>query len=92
MMLLFHLLLAFLAGVLLGALFFGGLWWTVQRLMDSSRPHLFIAASFAVRTAAVMAGLYLMLVAGWPHLLAAVAGFVITRTVIAWKLRPAGRT
>ncbi len=81
-----HLFLSFLAGGLLGGLYFGGLWWTVQRLMDSNRPYLFIIASFVVRTAAVVVGFYLLLAAGWPQMLAALAGFLTSRTVTTWNL------
>lgn len=36
------LLLVVLAGFALGMLFFGGLWWTVQKVLSSSRPTLWL--------------------------------------------------
>jgi len=86
-----YLILSLLFGGLMGLLFFGGLWWTVQRLVESNRPYLLSVASFMVRTAVVMAAFYLLLAAGWPHLLAALIGFWVARTILARKLTPALR-
>jgi F1F0 ATPase subunit 2 len=78
---------SFLAGALLGVFFFGGLWWTVQKITGSGRPYLLSVISFLVRTAVVLAGFYLILTTGWPHLLAALLGFLAARTVLAYKIR-----
>lgn len=43
------------AGTVAGALFFGGLRWTVQRLQDSRRPLLLASASLIVRALALAA-------------------------------------
>ncbi len=83
-----YLALSVLAGALLGAFFFGGLWWTVQKMTGSSRPYLLAAASFIVRNAVLLAGLYLLLTGGWPYLLAAMAGLLVARTVTFYMLKP----
>ncbi len=88
----FYLALSFIAGSLLGALFFGGLWWTVQRMASGSHPYLLAAASFVVRTALIMGGFYLLLRVGWPYLLGALAGFIAARTFLAIRLKPGGET
>lgn len=87
-----YIILAVLAGAGLGIIFFGGLWWTVQRITGSSRPVYLLMASFLVRTAVVLAGFYLLLTAGWQYLLAALAGFLIGRTVLAYRFKPGSRT
>ncbi len=84
----FDLFLALLAGCLLGAFFFGGLWWTVQLITAGRRPYLVIMASFLIRTAVVLAGFYLLLRAGWPCLFAGLAGFLAARTLLASLLKP----
>ena len=43
--------LALLAGAALGAVFFGGLWWTVRRGVASPRPAAWFIGSFLVRAA-----------------------------------------
>lgn len=80
--------LSLVIGGLLGVFFFGGLWWTVQRLSDSSSPYLLLLASFVVRMAVIMAGFYLLLAWGWQHMLAALAGLLIARTFLAYRARP----
>ena len=50
-----------LAGAALGAIFFGGLWWTVQRGAASAAPARWFITSLVVRTAIVLAGFYV----GW---------------------------
>lgn len=80
-------ILSFLAGALLGAIFFGGLWWTVQKITGSGSPYLLSVVSFVVRTAIILTGFYFLLTAGWPYLLSALLGFLAVRTVLAYKLR-----
>ncbi|MDZ4132815.1 MAG: ATP synthase subunit I [Dethiobacteria bacterium] len=80
--------LSFLGGGLLGLFFFGGLWWTVQKITGSGGPYLLFVASFLVRTTVVLGGFYLLLTVGWQYLLAAMAGFLLARTVLANKLKP----
>ena len=51
-----NLFLSFLAGIVLGVFFFGGLWWTVLKISGSGRPYLISMVSFIVRTAVVLVG------------------------------------
>ncbi|MEI6286747.1 MAG: ATP synthase subunit I [Bacillota bacterium] len=46
------------AGVIAGAVFFGGLWWTVRRVAHVQRVALFLGASFALRAAVMLLALY----------------------------------
>ena len=87
-MLWLSLALSLFIGGLLGVFFFGGLWWTVQRISDSSSPYLVLVASFAVRMAVIMAGFYLLLAWGWQHMLIALAGLLIARTFLAYRAKP----
>jgi len=73
---------AILAGALLGAFFFGGLWWTVRRGVTSSQPALFFLASLLLRTFAVLAGFYFVSLGDWRRLAASLAGFVLARIAI----------
>lgn len=82
-----YLSLSVLAGVLLGMIFFGGLWWTVQKIAAGNNPYLLSLASFVLRTALVMVVFYLLLQADWRYLPAALAGFIIARTVLAYKYK-----
>jgi F1F0 ATPase subunit 2 len=80
--------LALLAGAGLGAVFFGGLWWTVRKGVSSSRPELWFLGSAMLRTCMVLAGFYLVSGGQWKRLLACLLGFVTARLAVAWLTRP----
>lgn len=71
-----------LAGVALGLMFFGGLWWTVRRGMASPRPALWFFGSLVVRVALTLGGIYLVAGDQWQRLLAIMLGFWLARAVV----------
>jgi F1F0 ATPase subunit 2 len=71
-----------MAGVLIGAFFFGGLWWTVQKSLTSNNPVLWFFGSTLVRTGFAMAGFYFTSRGDWQKLLACLLGFVIARVLV----------
>jgi len=78
--------LALFAGALLGAFFFAGLWWTVQKGVTSERPALWFVGSLLLRTGLVVTGFHLLLTlpgSGWKTLVASLLGFIIARLVAA---------
>ena len=77
--------LALVAGLGLGAIFFGGLWWTVRKGISSSQPALWFSASLLARTSIVLAGIYFVGLGHWERLVSCLLGFVIAR-FIAWRL------
>ncbi|MFU8794855.1 MAG: ATP synthase subunit I [Dethiobacteria bacterium] len=87
----FYLLPSMLVGCLVGFFFFGGLWWTVQKITSSRRPYLISVISFIVRTSVALTCFYLLLQTGWQNLLAAMVGFIAIRFVLAYKLEPERR-
>jgi F1F0 ATPase subunit 2 len=70
------------SGILLGAIFFGGLWWTVRRGLLSRVPALWFSASSLLRTAVALAGFYVVSQGDWPKLLACLLGFFLARIVV----------
>ena len=70
------------AGVVLGAVFFGGLWWTVRKGTACQRPALLFLGSFLLRTSIALAGLYFVAGGHWDRLLACLLGFVIARLIV----------
>lgn len=79
---------AFLGGLVLGFVFFGGLWWTVRRVPDAGQPGLLVAASFAVRTLTVLAGMYWMMDGRIERLAACMMGFLVARLILLRRWRP----
>jgi F1F0 ATPase subunit 2 len=80
--------LALLAGGLFGALFFGGLWWTVEKGVPSDSPAIWFLASLFLRTGVILAGFYLVSQGHWSRLVACLFGFLIARIfVVRWLSR-----
>lgn len=77
-----NLISALSAGFLLGAIFFGGLWWTVQKGFSSRRPALWFLGSLLLRTVITVAGLYFASGGYWERLLICLLGFFIMRRVV----------
>ena len=81
--------LALLAGMLLGAMFFGGLWWTVQKGVSSKRSVLWFFGSLLLRTSIALAGFYFIARGHWERLLVCLLGFVIARLIVTRLTRAA---
>jgi F1F0 ATPase subunit 2 len=76
----FVLILNVFIGVLLGSLFFGGLWWTVREGVRSSRPAILFLCSFFLRNGVVLIGFYFLVFGGhWERLVEGLFGFLIAR-------------
>lgn len=82
------LVLAWLAGGALGAFFFGGLWWTVQKSLASARPALWVFGSLLLRMGVTMAGFYLVADHDWQRLVSCLLGFVMARQIVTRLTRP----
>jgi F1F0 ATPase subunit 2 len=82
--------LAGAAGLLLGATFFGGLWWTVNRGLSSPRPAVWFLGSLVARTGVVLVGFYAVAVSGgsWERLIFCLLGFLTARVVVSAMTRP----
>ncbi len=83
------LLLAALAtGLLLGAFFFGGLWWTVNKGVSSERPALWFFGSMLLRMSVTLAGFYLVGRDDWQRWLLCLVGFALARLIVKRLTRP----
>jgi F1F0 ATPase subunit 2 len=71
--------LAFVIGLLLGAMFFGGLWWTVRTALGARNPVAWFPASLLLRAGLLGVGFYYVAAAGWQALLLCTGGFLIAR-------------
>ena len=83
------LLVALVMGGLLGALFFGGLWWTVRKSLASQRPALWIFSSLLLRMGVTLIGFYWVGGGHWERLLLCLLGFLVVRLFITLRL-PSG--
>jgi F1F0 ATPase subunit 2 len=77
-----YMILAFIGGLLLGTLFFGGLWFTVRKLVTSKIPALWFLGSFILRVSITLIGFYYIFSGSWQRLLICVAGFITARFAV----------
>jgi len=85
------LVLALATGLALGAIFFGGLWWTIQKGMTSEWSALWFCGSWLLRTSLVVAGFLLIARGHWERLLVCLVGFVVARLIVMRWIRAADK-
>ncbi len=81
-----ELLLAVLAGGILGLVYFGGLWLTVSAMQRVRSPALLFVGSFVLRMSLAVAGFWLVMAGQWERAAACLAGFVAVRIVLTRRL------
>ena len=75
-------ILAFVAGIALGIIFFGGLWFTVKKIVTAKIPALWVLGSFIVRVGIVLLGFYFIGAGNWQRLLICLLGFIAARFIV----------
>ncbi len=73
---------AFVAGIALGTLFFGGLWLTVKKAVTAKVPALWVLGSFIFRVGIVLTGFYFISSGSWQRLVSCLIGFVVARFLV----------
>jgi F1F0 ATPase subunit 2 len=81
---------AWLAGTVLGAIYFGGLLMTIRRVLLTGRPALWVMGSVVFRIGLALSGFYLVADGDWQRLLACLLGFVMARQLLTHLTRPRG--
>jgi F1F0 ATPase subunit 2 len=79
---------ALAAGLLLGAMFFGGLWLTVRNGLSSNQPALWFFGSSLLRMGAALTGFYFVSAGRWERLLACLLGFFVARLITTRLTQP----
>lgn len=77
----------FVAGIVIGILFFGGLWWTTRKAVTSKKPAILFALSFIVRLSITILLFYVLSAGHWEELLICFAGFLVGRLIVALATR-----
>jgi F1F0 ATPase subunit 2 len=80
---------ALIYGGFLGAVFFGGLWWTIRHALTAAIPARWFAGSLLLRMSLVLAGFYAIAAAGCQALILSLIGFILARVVVTRLARPA---
>ena len=81
------LVIAVISGVLLGIIYFGGLWLTIRHLAERGGSPWLLAGSFLVRTVFLLSVFYALVIYHWAYLMVALAAFLAVRQVALKRLR-----
>ncbi len=81
-------ILAFIMGLILGALFFGGLWFTVKKTITAKIPAIWAIGSFFLRVSVVLIGFYFVSDGSWQRLLICLVGFILARFIVTYLTKP----
>lgn len=73
--------LSLLAGIMLGAFFFGGLWLTVQKGLTSKNPSVWFFFSMLLRILITLTGFYFVSNGDFYRLISCLGGFIISKIV-----------
>jgi F1F0 ATPase subunit 2 len=82
---------ALLIGLLSGAIFFAGLWWTVRAGTAARNPAAWFPVSLTLRACLSVVGFYYVAADGWQALLLCMGGFLIARAAMFRLVRVADR-
>jgi len=74
--------LIFITGLVLGGLFFGGLWFTVKKALVSKKPALWYLGSLVLRVGITLLSFYYVAMGNWINMLICLLGFVIARFIV----------
>lgn len=74
--------ISLISGLLLGIIFFGGLWFTVKKALGTKYAGLWFLGSSLLRTGIVLTGLYFMAKGSLAELLVGAAGIIAARFLV----------
>jgi F1F0 ATPase subunit 2 len=81
---------AFFVGIGLGAFYLLVLWVTTRKLVRSSAPAAWLLGGVVLRMGVLLGGFWLISDGHWTRLVAALAGFVVARTLAIHRVRRMG--
>jgi len=75
-------ILALIAGFVLGAFFFGGLWYTLKKSVTAKSPALWIIGGSLSRISIALIGFYYVSMGSWQRLVVCLFGFIAARVIV----------
>ncbi len=80
------LLLAFFWGLVLGGIYFAGLWYSIRLVLNRNHSALWMTVSFLLRNLLVLAGFYWIMDNNWLPLVTSLAGFLLVRSLFIKRI------
>jgi|LGVE01.1.fsa_nt_gb F1F0 ATPase subunit 2 len=85
-------ILGFIGGILLGIVFFGGLYWTVKKVGRVKYPGPLMLMSAVARMSVLLFGIYFLGGNAINQVLAVLVGVVLVKFVMIFKVRKKNRS
>lgn len=76
------LVLAAAGGLIIGAIYFAGLWWTLRKTLGTDASVALLPLSLFIRVAICLSGFYLIGAGDPARILACLAGFIAARFIL----------
>ena len=77
-----HIILILVAGIALGLFFFGGLWYTVKKVVNTKTPSIWFFLSYFLRISIILTGFYFVSSGKWQMLFICLLGFITGRIIV----------
>ncbi|MCA9506999.1 MAG: hypothetical protein KC505_01080 [Myxococcales bacterium] len=81
------LILSLSAGFFIGVFFFGGLWWTLKKIISSKRAFFWHLGSSLLRLGLALTGFYFVGQGNWINLILCLIGFIGARFAVTQCLK-----
>ena len=82
----------FVGGMVLGLVFFGGLWLTIRKALGSKTPALWFALSMFVRVGITLAGFYLLTRGHLVNFVFCLPGFMVAKILFIYLSKHSARS
>lgn len=80
-------ILAFFIGIILGILYFGGLYLTVQKIYKSKNPSFLMVISLVIRMGGLVAAFFYISKNGYKNILFTLLGIIVARFIMIYVAR-----
>lgn len=80
-------MITFIVGLILGVVYFGGLYLSVQMINTAKHPSLIMVLSFAIRMIILVTAFFFIAKNGIKHILLALVAVMLVRLVMTLKLK-----
>lgn len=80
-------LISFLIGLLLGSIYFGGLYYSTQKFNNAKNPALFMILSFILRMGFLITGFYYLSKSGYKNILIGLLAVMLVRFFMLFSIK-----
>lgn len=77
--------ISILVGLIIGYLFYGGLWWTIQMMRRQSHPYFILFFSYLIRSVITLAVFYELLQFSLAAFISGFLSFLVIRQIMITK-------